>query len=705
MLTSLADYDRLALGPPLDLRGRRRIALPALAVPSANECGESRSMRSHTPRSPAPSDGELAAMSVSRTAEDPLHMGGQQRLSSKRRVQGPRLSLELPSASPSRSPAPSCSPPPSAREPPRRATLQVLIASQGLSDLVGSEAPRAVGSEVPRLAAPMTARSHSLSSPPSQFENQNKHPSKPWKLLRASLPGRDDPLARLRPEGVAAFAAELIESFGSLANAYKDLDTNSQQQFTRSQWSSMLKRADVDVEALCGVPENQLFRLLDTMDGKPDFIVVRENWFKFFRDYLEGTAQEFLLTEDRIDLTSSQPSKDRRQPSKDRRQSKDRIPSTDGTMEEHCVASSELFEAPEDFSQDGPSKSRGPQILLNGTRHGHKSPGALDDRHGTLADDHNVKLQQVQQSGSFPAASGVVMRLSDSDDRCDDVFADSQNLKLRQAQQHGRSAASCGTIMDERRPLADSQNLDLRQLQQLGRFAEASGQNLELQQLQQSGEFPASHANDEQELVSLRWRGVLHPNGGYSEMQSPSRARGRSSSPADIDFHPSSAATISSDSDGDDILIGRSVARSGSQTQTRKRGNLESNLDSGSESAEGLTESGYLSTRLFKIFATGRWRGQGIMVRQPDVSRFAENSLDFAPRAYQDIDKLRAMFESIFDDTLELQIHMAEPGHRTSAGLTLPWFETFVQKIINRLGVSIIPFLMDLLALLEGECS
>eukprot|EP00439_Symbiodinium_sp_Y106_P036770 s4849_g4.t1 len=53
-----------------------------------------------------------------------------------------------------------------------------------------------------------------------------------------------------------------------------------------------------------------------------------------------------------------------------------------------------------------------------------------------------------------------------------------------------------------------------------------------------------------------------------------------------------------------------------------------------------------------------------------------------------------SMFEYLFEDTLQLQIDM---GVRVGQGLTIEWFQIFLQKVIARLGKQFVPVLFQLL--------
>jgi len=98
--------------------------------------------------------------------------------------------------------------------------------------------------------------------------------------------------------------------------------------------------------------------------------------------------------------------------------------------------------------------------------------------------------------------------------------------------------------------------------------------------------------------------------------------------------------------------------------------------------------------RLFFAYASGSQNGERIFLRFPDLRKLARELKDEAPEALKMFESFSESLESVFNETLQLQMDM---GTRTSKGLTLKWFMVFVQQAIHRIGYFIISLLMMLL--------
>lgn len=101
-----------------------------------------------------------------------------------------------------------------------------------------------------------------------------------------------------------------------------------------------------------------------------------------------------------------------------------------------------------------------------------------------------------------------------------------------------------------------------------------------------------------------------------------------------------------------------------------------------------------LVARVFQQYASGRWIGQTLFLRYGDLKGFAEDLKYVTPNVDTKLYRFTGMFEYVFEDTLQLQIDM---GVRVRHGLTLEWFQIFLQKIILRLGMEFVPVLFRLL--------
>jgi len=99
--------------------------------------------------------------------------------------------------------------------------------------------------------------------------------------------------------------------------------------------------------------------------------------------------------------------------------------------------------------------------------------------------------------------------------------------------------------------------------------------------------------------------------------------------------------------------------------------------------------------KVFKAYATGSQNGIQIFLRFPDLKSFVEDLGDVV--AQRNFKKMFKALESVFDDTLQLQIDM---GIRTSRGLTLEFFKVFIEKAAGKVGWGLVALL---LALLDGD--
>ncbi|OLP79561.1 tRNA(Met) cytidine acetyltransferase TmcA [Symbiodinium microadriaticum] len=102
-----------------------------------------------------------------------------------------------------------------------------------------------------------------------------------------------------------------------------------------------------------------------------------------------------------------------------------------------------------------------------------------------------------------------------------------------------------------------------------------------------------------------------------------------------------------------------------------------------------------LITEVFEVYSTGQHRGQRTFLRFSDLREFAEDLREVLPEVRKNFHKFTGELENIYDDTQQLQCDM---GDHSSKGLTLRFFQVFVQKVIRRLGPSIVGALGALVA-------
>jgi hypothetical protein len=111
-------------------------------------------------------------------------------------------------------------------------------------------------------------------------------------------------------------------------------------------------------------------------------------------------------------------------------------------------------------------------------------------------------------------------------------------------------------------------------------------------------------------------------------------------------------------------------------------------------SSDGEYEKSVIS-KIFFAYATGWHNGESIFLRFPDLNEFAEDAKDAMPAKRRLFLRFRADLETVFDDTMQLQVDM---GTRTRKGLTLPWFQVFIQKAMKKVGNGCVGLLFALIA-------
>jgi len=99
-------------------------------------------------------------------------------------------------------------------------------------------------------------------------------------------------------------------------------------------------------------------------------------------------------------------------------------------------------------------------------------------------------------------------------------------------------------------------------------------------------------------------------------------------------------------------------------------------------------------SKIFFAYATGCYNGESIFLRFPDLNEFAEDAKDAMPTKRRLFMRFRGDLESVFDDTMQLQVDM---GTRTTKGLTLQWFQVFIQKAMKKVGVGCVGLLFALI--------
>lgn len=116
-------------------------------------------------------------------------------------------------------------------------------------------------------------------------------------------------------------------------------------------------------------------------------------------------------------------------------------------------------------------------------------------------------------------------------------------------------------------------------------------------------------------------------------------------------------------------------------------------LDQGGSSP---TSSSALISQAFDAYATGNHSGQRVFLRFVDLKGFAGDLRNAMPKKRRpQPHEFAAVLEICFDDTSQLQSNL---GVRVGSGLTLQFFQVFIQKAMNRLGLQIASVLFEVLA-------
>lgn len=96
---------------------------------------------------------------------------------------------------------------------------------------------------------------------------------------------------------------------------------------------------------------------------------------------------------------------------------------------------------------------------------------------------------------------------------------------------------------------------------------------------------------------------------------------------------------------------------------------------------------------LFDVFATGMYNGQKIFMRFPDLKAFFTSLQSSMNGSKDKFKKFEKSLESVFGETLQLQIDM---DVRTSKGLTFRWFQVFIQAAMRKIGVTALSILFTI---------
>jgi len=141
-------------------------------------------------------------------------------------------------------------------------------------------------------------------------------------------------------------------------------------------------------------------------------------------------------------------------------------------------------------------------------------------------------------------------------------------------------------------------------------------------------------------------------------------------------------------------------------TPSRRRGkgcgfgcddDSESSSDFDDDDEDDTEDEDSMLERLFEAYATGNLGKQRVFLRWPDLQNFAEDMKGIMPSEHRLFCRFCPTMECCFDDTLQLQQDL---GTRTHKGLTLKWFQVFIQKAVSMTDLSMMNFLC---AMVKGE--
>ncbi|CAE7274462.1 VCX1 [Symbiodinium sp. CCMP2456] len=169
---------------------------------------------------------------------------------------------------------------------------------------------------------------------------------------------------------------------------------------------------------------------------------------------------------------------------------------------------------------------------------------------------------------------------------------------------------------------------------------------------------------------------------------------------AESQSHSAVGAEGGSDEAGD-ATSGLKVAYTHGKAEESSDSEVDDEISSiGIEEDKTAGDIQSLVKRVFRLYATGYSKGQYVFIRNPDLSHFMDDAKEALPAHRKKFRRFKRIFESIFDDTIQLQCDMPGQGLRITAGLTLDWFQVFVQKAVRRVGTEVMGFFM---ALLEAQ--
>lgn len=115
----------------------------------------------------------------------------------------------------------------------------------------------------------------------------------------------------------------------------------------------------------------------------------------------------------------------------------------------------------------------------------------------------------------------------------------------------------------------------------------------------------------------------------------------------------------------------------------------------GTSSYTPAPSSSALISQAFDFYASGQHGSERTFLRFVDLKEFSGDLRDAMPKKRRlAFHEFQAILEMCFDDTAQLQTNL---GIRVGSGLTLQFFQVFIQKAMNRLGLQIASVLFTVL--------
>eukprot|EP00931_Biecheleriopsis_adriatica_P056244 TRINITY_DN3331_c0_g1_i4.p1 TRINITY_DN3331_c0_g1~~TRINITY_DN3331_c0_g1_i4.p1 ORF type:complete len:529 (+),score=126.19 TRINITY_DN3331_c0_g1_i4:647-2233(+) len=480
--------------------------------------------------------------------------------------------------------------------------------------------------------------------------------------------------------GVGELARKFVENFGSLQRTYEALDASNHKKFTLSQWQVLFKVHQMDTQELCGVSNAQLFRMMDVMDGERDFAITSDGWKAFFRQQLVGTEWEYLLEQDNGDVQHDKLEQPRHE----------KHSSSAAYLEVPPAPSRSRSKEASAAGSRGGSRRGSKEAAAAGSRTSSRSPCAEQLEGGNVEDAFRERLENYKTESGY-GISEVPFGRTANDDFHEDGHTQDEIKKEGDELDRQRHDRAYTILFNEAENYVSSNGIreELHSFvgEEKGTHAGHKASKVEKPDLEKETSLPPlKQRNASNSLPPLKLRnaakdtGSLQADGSTGRLTDPGAMDAATFLAGPSKGKGASAATTSGpDSNAKTSFAGDGVSSSEDDDDIR-------NMDRQS-----------LAQRMFETYATGQWRGVNVFIRAPDLEHFAEDIKETFPEVKRIFRRMRGKLNSLFDDTIELQCRMAERGFRSTAGLTMDWFQIFVQKVVNLFGMQVMGFFLMML--------